>query len=155
MIVAKLRKDMKDSFLALYSVALNIGLKANKTKNQRITKKMAQLSQQEISHQKGSRISCIWGHLSLHPTTCPSIKISWQITAENQCYFGIRRQMKSRLLTRIIKEQLYKTFIRPVLTNTSQTWTLTKVDGKSITIFERKNQNLYSFYRNIDILWFI
>lgn len=45
MIVAKLRKDMKDSFLALYSVALNIGLKANKTKNQRITKKMAQLSQ--------------------------------------------------------------------------------------------------------------
>jgi hypothetical protein len=46
--------------------------------------------------------------------------------------------LKSKIIKRSVKMQIYKTVIRPVITCGSETWTLTKSDENSLRIFERK-----------------
>jgi hypothetical protein len=46
--------------------------------------------------------------------------------------------VKSKIIKRSVKMQIYKTVIRPVTTYGSETWTLTKSDETSLSIFERK-----------------
>jgi hypothetical protein len=45
--------------------------------------------------------------------------------------------LKSKIIKRSAKMQIYKTVIRPVVTYGSETWTLTKCD-ENLRIFERK-----------------
>ena len=46
--------------------------------------------------------------------------------------------LKSNLIKRVVKMQLYRTLIRSIATYGSKTWTLTKSDENSLRIFERK-----------------
>jgi len=56
----------------------------------------------------------------------------------NRSYFGLRSQLKSRLLSRKKKILIYKTPVRPVFTYAAETWTVTKNDGRRLSIFKRK-----------------
>jgi hypothetical protein len=67
-----------------------------------------------------------------------SEEIQRRITAENKCYYGLQKQLKSKQLKRKIKLTTYKTMIRPVLLYGSQTWTLTKTDENKLRTFENK-----------------
>jgi hypothetical protein len=61
-----------------------------------------------------------------------------RIQAGNKAYVVNYHMLKSKIIKRSIKMQIYKTVIRPVTTYGSETWTLTKSDENSLRIFERK-----------------
>jgi hypothetical protein len=58
--------------------------------------------------------------------------------AGNKAYAANYHMLKSKIIKRSVKMQIYKTVIRPVATYGSETWTLTKSDENSLRIFERK-----------------
>jgi hypothetical protein len=61
-----------------------------------------------------------------------------RIQAANKAYAANYHMLKSKIIKRSAKMQIYKTVIRPVTTYGSETWTLTKLDENSLRIFERK-----------------
>jgi hypothetical protein len=46
--------------------------------------------------------------------------------------------LKSKLISRAAKPQVYKTVIRPVVTYVAETWTLTLVEENALTMFKRR-----------------
>jgi hypothetical protein len=56
----------------------------------------------------------------------------------NRSYFGLQKHLKSKLLSRSTKTQLYKTLIRPVIIYGSECWTLSQLDQQMMDGFERK-----------------
>jgi hypothetical protein len=61
-----------------------------------------------------------------------------RIQAGNKAYAANYHMLKSKIINRSVKMQIYKTVIRPVTMYGSETWTLTKSDENSLRIFERK-----------------
>jgi hypothetical protein len=61
-----------------------------------------------------------------------------RIQAGNRAYADNHHMIKSKIIRRSVKMQIYKTLIRPVVTCGSETWTLTKYDENLLRIFERK-----------------
>ncbi len=58
--------------------------------------------------------------------------------AASRCYYGLLKHLRSKLLSKKTKCQIYKTLIRPVLTYGCESWTLKKNDEQLLLIFERK-----------------
>ncbi|VVC41593.1 Reverse transcriptase domain [Cinara cedri] len=65
-------------------------------------------------------------------------EINNRISCGNRCYYSIRRLLKSKLLSHNSKTQLYHSYLRPIITYASETWSLTKGDSKRLMTFERK-----------------
>jgi len=61
-----------------------------------------------------------------------------RIQAGNKAYAANYHMLKSKIIRRSVKMQIYKTMIRPVATYGAETWTLTKADENMLRIFERK-----------------
>ena len=61
-----------------------------------------------------------------------------RIQARNRAYAANHHMLKSKIIKRSAKMQIYKTLIRPAVTYGSKTWTPTKSDENLLRIFERK-----------------
>ena len=61
-----------------------------------------------------------------------------RIQEGNRAYAANHHMLKSKIIKRSAKMQIYKTLIRPVVTYGSETWTLTKSDENLLRIFEGK-----------------
>ncbi|KAE9522716.1 hypothetical protein AGLY_016879 [Aphis glycines] len=71
-------------------------------------------------------------------------EINDRIACGNRCYYSIMRLLKSKLLSRNLKTLLYHSYLRPIITYASETWSLTKGDSKRLMTFERKVlRNIY------------
>ncbi|KAE9523560.1 hypothetical protein AGLY_016112, partial [Aphis glycines] len=71
-------------------------------------------------------------------------EINDRIACGNRCYYSIMRLFKSKLLSRNSKTLLYHSYLRPIITYASETWSLTKGDSKRLMTFERKVlRNIY------------
>ena len=57
-----------------------------------------------------------------------NIEIAERIVKGNKAYHANARLIKSKFLKRNTKIKIYKTIIRTVVTNSSETWTLTAKD---------------------------
>ncbi|MXP61705.1 hypothetical protein FD744_25325 [Pantoea sp. Taur] len=68
----------------------------------------------------------------------PAAEVKRRILMANKCYFGLRKEFTSRLLSRQTKHHLYRTLIRPVLLYGSETWTTSKRIEQDLLVFERK-----------------
>ena len=64
-------------------------------------------------------------------------EIAERISSASKCSWSLNSLLRSKLLTRTTKIQLYTTIIRPVLTYASETWTLTKELERRLLVFER------------------
>ena len=103
-----------------------------------------------------------------------SLEIKRRILIANRCFYGLKKQMKSKMLTLQTKLRIYKTLIRPVLTYASESWIMNKQDRERLGVFERKilraiygpvrmnddwriryNSELYDMYKELDIIGFI
>jgi len=60
------------------------------------------------------------------------------LVSANRSYFRLKSQCESELLSRKTKILIYKTLVRPILTYTSETWTMTKNYERRLSIFVRK-----------------
>jgi hypothetical protein len=65
-------------------------------------------------------------------------EITHRILMENKCYYGLKKQLQSRYLSRSAKCKLYKTLTRPVFLYGSESWTLNKDNEERLKTFERK-----------------
>ena len=91
-----------------------------------------------------------------------------------QRFLLTKETARSQFLSIKNKIKLYRTLIRPVLAYGSETWVLSKSDKASLGVFERKilraifgptndngewrikyNDELYTLYKNIDIVTYI
>ena len=72
------------------------------------------------------------------PNNDVSLEIQRRIQTANRCFFGLRKQLMSKHLSRQTKYIIYKTLIRPVLLYGSETWVLTKREENQLLVFERK-----------------
>jgi len=66
-----------------------------------------------------------------------NIEIAERIVKGNKAYYANAKLIKSIFLERNTKMKIYKT-IRPVVTYSSETWTLTAKDENNLHIFERQ-----------------
>jgi hypothetical protein len=67
-----------------------------------------------------------------------SVNIQKRILSANRCFHGLRKHLKSHLISRKTKTLMYKVLVRPVLTYASETWTLSKTDERLLNVFERR-----------------
>jgi len=67
-----------------------------------------------------------------------SAEIQKRILAANRCFHGLRKHLRSHLTSKNTKILTYKVLIRPVLTYASETWTLSKISERRLSLFERK-----------------
>jgi hypothetical protein len=71
----------------------------------------------------------------------------------NKAYCANVKIIKSKCLMKNTKMRLYETMIRPVVTYSSETWTLTAKDENSLHIFERQILRKISGPVNTDNIW--
>jgi hypothetical protein len=67
-----------------------------------------------------------------------SAEIQKRILTANGCFHGLRKHLRSHLTSKNTKILMYKVLIRPVLTYASETWTVSKVNERRLSVFERK-----------------
>ena len=66
------------------------------------------------------------------------VELHTRMLAANRSFYSLKNQFTSKDLLRRTKLGLYSTYIVPVLTYASETWTLTKSDETLLAAFERK-----------------
>jgi hypothetical protein len=66
------------------------------------------------------------------------MEIKARTQATNKCFFGLKKLLRSKLISKNLKSQIYQTLIKPVVTYGSKTWTLRKIDENALFVFERK-----------------
>ena len=64
--------------------------------------------------------------------------IKERIQTGNKAYYANLQMLKSKIISRRSKLQIYKTLIRPVVTYGAETWMLTAVEKNALRRFERK-----------------
>src|SRR5215469_10807935 len=65
-------------------------------------------------------------------------EIAERITKGNKAYCANAKLITLKFLKRNTKIKVYKTIIRPVVTYSSETWTLTAKDENNLRVFERQ-----------------
>lgn len=175
-IIARSERDLIKTFRNLRDAAGNMGLKinGNKTKYMVVNNKNNNKTSKyiEIDDAKFETVqSFVYLGSLVNSNNDISEEISRRIQSANRCYYGLQKQIKSRLLSRGTKCRLYKTLIKPVLTYASETWPLSERDKFRLAAFERKilrrifgpvrdgetwriryNNELYQLYESPDII---
>jgi hypothetical protein len=89
--------------------------------------------------------------VNINNRNCMHNKIKLRLKAGNGCYFAMAHLFRSKLLSRINKEKLYTTNLRPVVTYACCTWATTAGDENKLSIFERKVlRKIYGLVYNPD-----
>jgi hypothetical protein len=65
-------------------------------------------------------------------------EIKKHVLAANKCLHCLRKHLKSQLISRKTRIMMYKVLVRPVLSYASQTWPLSRLDERLLSIFERR-----------------
>ena len=82
-----------------------------------------------------------------------NIEIAERIAKGNKAYCANVKLIKSKFLKKNTKINIYKTVIRPVVTYSSETWTLTAKYENNLRIFERQILRKISGPVNTDNIW--
>jgi len=90
---------------------------------------------------------------SLNADNKMSIGIAERIAKDNKTYYANAKLIKSKFLKKNIKMEIYKMMIRPVVTYSSETWTLTATDENNLHIFERQILRKTFGPVNTDSIW--
>jgi len=128
-IIGRTQVAMIEAFTSLEKAAtgMNLFINQEKTKHMPVTKKShaSYTHYLEAGRYKfqvvrsftylGSDVNC---------NNDISAEIQKRILAENKCFHGLRKHLRSDLTSKNTKILMYKVLIRPVLTCVSESWTL-------------------------------
>ncbi|PSN32582.1 hypothetical protein C0J52_21350 [Blattella germanica] len=67
-----------------------------------------------------------------------SDEVQRRINTPNRAYYSLSPIVKNKIISREIKIKIYKTLIRPIIMNGTETWVLNKNTCKQLAVFERK-----------------
>jgi len=82
-----------------------------------------------------------------------NIEIAGKNSKGNKAHYVNSKLIKSKLLKKKTKMEIYKTMMRPVITYWSETGTLTAKDENNLRIFERQILRKIFGPVNIDNVW--
>jgi hypothetical protein len=75
---------------------------------------------------------------TLTDQNCIQEEIKSRINLGNACYHSVQSLLSSRLLSRNVKVNVYKTIILPVVLYGCETWSLTLREGHRLRVFENR-----------------
>jgi Reverse transcriptase (RNA-dependent DNA polymerase) len=127
-IIGRSQAAVRETFLALEREANKVGLKISESK----TKYMIAAGSERTIRNVGQSVAfgdktfevvkeLVYLGSLVTPNNDVSLEIQRRIQTANRCFFGQRKQLQSRHLSRPTKFIIYKTLIRPVLLYGSET----------------------------------
>lgn len=140
-ILTRNTEDLCNIFLQLETAAKNMGLNMNEHKTKvmiadRRTNHPAQLQIANHIFDVVTNFNYLGSHIT--PDNNTGSEIQRRIILGNKCMFELSDLLKSRLLTRATKLNIYRSLILPVVTYGAETWTISKMDESKLMVFERK-----------------
>ena len=143
-LASRTHKGTVDTFTNLKVQAERMGLMINETKT-----KYMKTTPNPVPGQQGNSVRIgefnfevvdeftYLGAL-IRPDGDSTPEIKRRIMAASRSYYGLLKHLRSKLLSKKTKCQVYKTLIRPVLTYGCESWALKKSDEQMLLTFERK-----------------
>jgi len=156
-LLARSPKALKDVFHKLQNELTLVELNINKDKTKYMNTKRT--GTKDITHLKIDNFAFEnvenFNYLSsiLNADNKINIEIAERIVNGNKAHYANVKLMKSKFLKRNTKMKIYKTIIRPAVTYSSQTLTLTAKDENNVRIFERQVLTKIFGPVNIDNIW--
>jgi len=133
-----------DTFINLKIQAERMGLVINESETKYMkTTPYSVASQQENSISIGELSLEVLNEFTylgalVRPDGDTTPEIRTRIMAASRCYYGLIKHLRSKLISKRTKCQLYKTLIRPVLMYGCESWAVKKSDEQMLLTFERK-----------------
>jgi hypothetical protein len=127
-IVGRSQSAVRSGYLALEREAAKVGLKINEQK----TKYMIPSRNDRTICDVRQNMAIGDKHVEV------ATELQRRIQFANRCFFGLRKHLQSRHLSRQTKFTIHKTLIRPALLYGSKTWVLPKREENQLLVFERK-----------------
>lgn len=168
-------QDLEEMYIELEKQTKMLGLKINiqKSKYMNVTKKAPhqQTNKIQIGVHSFDKVN-EFVYLGSLLTSNNELKdeINRRISIANRAYYALLPIIKSKIIARKTKLNIYKTLIRPIVTYGAETWTLTKSVSARLAVFERKvlrrilgavkqgdnwriryNSELYELYNEINL----
>jgi hypothetical protein len=156
-LLARSPKTFKEIFHKLQNEATLVGLNINedKTKYMQIkrtgTKDMTHLKFDNFAFEHVENFNCLGSILNADNKM--NIEIAERIAKGNKAYYDNAKLIKSKFVKRNTKMKIYKMMIRPIVTCSSETWTLAAEDENNLCIFERQILRKVFGPLNIDNIW--
>ena len=135
-VLARSLKALKEIFHKLQNEATLVGLSINEVKTKYMTTK--RMGIKDITHLKSANFAFEsvenFNYLGsiLNADNKKNIEIAERIAKGNKAYYANAKLIKLKFLKKNTK--IYKTMIRPVVTYSSETWTLTAKDENKLRI---------------------
>jgi hypothetical protein len=142
-IIGRTQAAMTEAFISLEKAAkgMNLFINQEKTKYMPVTKK-SHASYPHYLEVRPYKFQVVHNFTNLGSyVNCNNnigAEIQKRILAANRCFHGLRKHLRSHLTSKSTKILMYKQLIRPVLTYAYKTWTLSKMNERRLSLFERK-----------------
>jgi len=143
-LIARNVASLQEMLVTIKEIGMKYGLNINeaKTKYMKMEPKLGNIRQTtniKLDEYTFERVTN-FKYLGVIVNNKADIKqeISNRILMANRAYFTNNKLLKSKLILRSTKIQIYKTLIRPVATYAAETWTLNISDENTLRIFERR-----------------
>jgi hypothetical protein len=75
---------------------------------------------------------------TLTDQNCMQEEIKSRLNSGNACYHSVQSLLSSRLLSRNVKDKIYKTIILPVVLHGCETWSLILREQNRLRVFENR-----------------
>ena len=137
-IVGRTEAAVKEMYLVLKGEAEKVGLTVNEQKTKYMSTKGDDRCYFIVGDQRFEIVKeFVYLGALVRGDADNSMEIKRRILMANRCFYGLKKHLRSKQLTKKTKCAFYKTIIRPVLTYGSESWPLTKSDENLLLKFER------------------
>jgi hypothetical protein len=138
------KENLREQAGKLLDTAKRIGLEINTEKTEYLIMQRGELADHvfpflEVEQYKFQRVrEFIYLGSILTEKNDELTEIKARLQSGNKCYYRLSNLLKTRMISKNLKIQLYRTLIRPVVMYGCEVWTLRKSEQNRLLIFERK-----------------